>query len=271
VTERRWRVITAVCAIAAAVVLLHGLEQYRAVRTPDGWKGSQVVDASIWRPRIANSRWVLAPGSRWTADTAADQWFLRAHLSTESELTVRHGPSGPGIQLGLGQVPLALGAEDHDCSGELLASKAGVVAVIFTRTQDGYIIKTGKERLACTAAVGAASPQLAVDGGAVELISIGADEQNAGVPLSVLGWLGGVALVGFLWMMLLEIERVRGVKWPVVIATGSLCVPAAALLWIAPAANVAGLPLAWILVLATIGLKALTIATGTSRATVTEE
>jgi hypothetical protein len=191
-----------------------------------------------------------------------DQWFLRASLQPDARLTVRHGQGGPGLQLMRDKIPTHVGADGHTCEGELKPPGHEPYAVVFQRTQDGYILRSGKDTIACAARVRSAAPLLEVDGSEVELVSIGVREWPAGNPMSSLGWLGGVALVGFLWMLLLELERYRRVSWPVVIATGLPCVPAAVLLWSAPDMTLAGIPAPLSLLGVSLGLKILTIAVG---------
>jgi hypothetical protein len=146
------------------------------------------------------------------------------------------------------------------------------MALVFERTQDGYTWRSGESRIACSAAgLGDAIPQLEVSGSEVELVSIGVESWPSGLPMSSLGWLGGVALVGFLWMLLLEWERYRRVPWPVVILTGLPCLPAAVLLWASPAAEVSGVPLSVLLVLGSLGLKGVSIVLGGGAAPPIEE
>jgi hypothetical protein len=197
---------------------------------------------------------------------------LRAQLQPGASLAVQHGSDGPKITISRDLPTVLHGAEAHVCDGELPPVESGAYGLIFERTQDGYTIRSGQARIACAAPdIADAVPELEVTGGQVELLSIGSSEWPAGVPMSGLGWFGGIALVGFLWMLLLEWERARRVSWPVVILTGFPCLPAVVLLWVRPDLAFAGFSLSLILVLLTFLLKAATIAVGGSASPVYEE
>ena len=261
-TERRWRILTALLAVAAALVMLDSVEKYRAARVPSGWVSTPAVPGAMDTPRIGTSRWELAPGASWHSEERVSQWYLRADFTKAAALHVRHGATGPGLRLQIGVAPRLSAAEDHTCEGELPTVGAGPYPLVFERTQDGYLYRSADGRIACSASIQDESPYLEVEGGRVALVSIGLEEWPAGVPLSGNGWLGGLALIGFLWMLLLELERYRGVAWPVVIATGLPTLPAAALLWIDPAATTVGYSSAVMLVVLALALKAGTIIVG---------
>jgi len=200
------------------------------------------------------------------------QWYLRARLQPGAVLRLRHGAAGPGLQLSRDLPTQAIGTQAQACEGALPMAGEQPVALVFERTQDGYIWRSGESRIACSAAgLGDAIPQLEVSGSEVELVSIGVESWPSGLPVSPLGWMGGVALVGFFWMLLLEWERFRRVSWPVVILTGLPCLPAAVLLWASPAAQVSGVPLSLVLVLGSLGLKGVSIGVGGAVAPPTEE
>lgn len=262
-TERRWRILTALLAVTAALVLTHQVERYRAVRSPGGWAASVVAQVEPQTPRLTNSQWVLGAGSVWRHEEAVGQWFLRAQLTPGATLTVRHGADGPAVALSHGAEAVVSGASQHRCDGTLPGVGADVYSLVFERTQDGYVIRSGDDRVACSApGLQDAAPVLEASGGSAQLISIGTEEWASGVPVSSLGWLGGVALVGFFWMLLLEWERARGVAWPVVIATGLPCLVGAVLLWTHAGVQVMGLSVSLGCVLLALVLKGLTILVG---------
>ena len=262
-TERRWRILTALLSVAAALVLTHQVERYRAVRSPSGWQSTPADTSAASRPRIGDSRWVLSPGAHWTHEDAVTQWFMRARLEPGAQIIARHGTDGPQVRLTRGAPTTVVSANDHRCEGTLPAAQEAPFSLIFERTQDGFVFRSGEARVACSApGVRDAQPELQVAGGQVDLVSIGVDEWPAGVPVSSLGWMGGFALVGFVWMLLLEWERARGVRWPVIILTGSPCLIAAVMLWALPAVQGLGVSLSLVLIIGSLCLKAITIAIG---------
>lgn len=271
-TERRWRILTALLAVMAALVLIHQVERFRAVRAPGGWSSSAAVTGPDRIPRIQGSRWVLSPGAVWLHEAAVSQWYLRASLQPGAVLWLRHGAAGPGVRLSRDLPTVATGTQGHTCEGQLPMAGAQPMALVFERTQDGYTWRSGENRIACSASeLEDATPQLEVSGSEVELVSIGVESWPSGLPMSSLGWLGGVALVGFFWMLLLEWERHRRVPWPVVILTGLPCLPAAISLWASPATSVSGVPLSVVLVLGSLALKGISIGLGGSAAPSGEE
>ena len=264
-TERRWRTLTALLAVAAALVLTHQVERYRAARSPGGWSTSVVAEVVAQSPRLTNSQWVLGADSQWVHEDQVGQWFLRARLTPGAQLTVRHGVNGPAVVVSPGEDTVVSSAAEHRCDGQLPVADSGDYSVVFERTQDGYVVRSGEARVACSApGLVDAAPMIEASGGTVYLVSIGTQEWASGVPVSSLGWLGGVALVGFLWMLLLEWERARGVAWPVVIGTGVPCLLGALLLWTHPGVQVMGLSISLVCVLIAFLLKGLTIVVGGS-------
>lgn len=271
-TERRWRLLTALLGVAAAVVLIHQVERYRAARGPSGWEVSEPVPVGAVAPRFNDSSWSLAPGALWTQQASSSQWYLRARIEPGARLVATHGPGGPSVLLVRGQAPLPAQAEGHRCEGALPAVGAELYPLVFERTQDGYIFRSAKDRIACSAAgVADAQPILQVSGGRVELASIGAEEWPAGVPMSALGWLGGIAVGGLVWMVLLEWERFRRLAWPGIILTGLPSLVGLLLLWLQPAAQLGSVSVAVLLVMGSVGLKLVSIGLGGKQARGQEE
>jgi hypothetical protein len=148
------------------------------------------------------------------------------------------GVDGVALRLRRDAVPAVVAPDGSAaaCEGALPGVSTSDYPLVLTRTAGGIVLASGDHRMAC--AVALVQPTLRALGATVELRSLGADGHPVGQPLSPLEWLGGVALVGFLWMMLVEIERSRRVRWPIAILTSVPALVGVVVLFARPSATV---------------------------------
>jgi hypothetical protein len=242
VTERGWRTIAAVMGISTALILLTAFEQRRAVAPPSGWSTVAGPPALMHSgvPRLANSRWRLGSGAAWRADATAKEWFLRVRVPAQAVLSVEtaDGVDGVALRLRRDAVPAVVAPDGSAaaCEGALPGVSTSDYPLVLTRTVAGIVLASGDHRMACAGAL--VQPTLRAIGATVELRSLGADGRPVGQPLSPLEWLGGVALLGFLWMVLVELERSRRVPWPIVILTSVPVLVGVVVLFARPSATV---------------------------------
>jgi hypothetical protein len=244
VSERAWRIITATAALSLALVVLTQWEQHRAVSPPAGWRvenqGTAPIEADI--PRLGSSRWRVGDGVRWRAQDAAKETFLRAVIPTGATFTVITSDEATGVQLHLasGRIPHVTGpaGASANCDGVLPKVEKTEYPVVLRRTTGGVLISSEDSKLACAGTLD--RPTLLATQGTVEIASLGQDGDSAGLPLAPSEWLAGVVVVGFFWMMLVELERARGVRWPVVILSGVPAWAGLAILYLAPSLTVWG-------------------------------
>jgi len=246
VSERGLRTIAGIIGVASALIVLTGWEQHQAVSTPDGWTmEGQPARPALGVPRIIHSRWRLAPGNLWRAQAPVDHWYFRVRLPEGGRLQIM--PAGPsdGMVMTFEReaVPtLSSAIPQNDapaCEGALPAPSEADYSLEVSATQGGVLLASGDQRMACSSALSA--PALRAVGAGVELSSLGTGGRPVGVPLSPLDWLGGVALLGFLWMVLVEVELWRGLPWHWIVVTGAPCVVGGLLLFVTPTATVSAL------------------------------
>lgn len=243
-SERAWRIITATAAMGLALVLLTHWEQHRAVSPPADWHeenhGTTPIEADI--PRLGSSRWRLGDGVQWRAQNTAKEIFLRAVIPSGATFTVITSDEATGVQLHFapGRVPHVTGPEgaSTDCDGVLPKVGKTEYPVVLKRTTGGLLVSSEDSKMACVGTLD--RPTLLATQGTVEIASLGQDGHTAGLPLAPSEWLAGVVVVGFFWMMLVELERARGVRWPVVILSGVPAWAGLAILYLAPSLTVWG-------------------------------
>ncbi len=237
-TERLWRTVVATIGIASALIVFTTVEQRRSVHPPSDWHlhTGKLAPIDWGMPRILESRWRLGPDAEWRTDVSAKQWFFRPWVPPGAVLTMEMAEQDNGIVLGLqqGQSPSVnlRSGEAGPCEGDLPAVQAEEYPLILTRTDGGLLLTSKPQKMACLGAL--VAPSLRAEGGVVEFASIGSDGRPVGQPLSPLEWLAGMVFVGFCMMVVLELERSRGMRWPVIVATGGPAWLGALLLFVMP-------------------------------------
>ncbi len=202
------RIAVAATSLALTFLALNQIEKIRATQIPSGWKRThgEQLELHPGPPRVGNSVWRIGPNTVWQTTTSAEQLYFRPIMNGPLGISLAtNGEDGLWIWLHPDQPSTAtLNGVPLKCMGQLMSPDA-VQPVEITKQKEGVLVRWGDERMVCPAAPLMGTPALKTQSKPLNLMSIGRDRQSDGVPLSLLWWMSGLMIGGFLGMVTLDL------------------------------------------------------------------
>ena len=224
------RLFLFIVGIVFSMLVLDLIERKRSIRTPSGWNrvtGPELpLPAQSWN--LSTSVWRVGENTTWTSHTQHDQVYVRADLEPTSKVGLsvsRYNDAPLWIWLDEeGAVSAVHGGKTISCMGKI-PSNAKPAALELKLDPDGLMVSRHNNKMICPIDAGdRVPPQLQVQGGSANILSIGRDRRADGVPLSPLWWMSGLMGLCFLWMVTMDliVGLIQGIQHRKAASTTSL-------------------------------------------------